>query len=367
MKHFNHRHMAILPLLAILAISPDMMEQKHHHGRSIASVTEVEKGHPKYEALVAKVKPDAAKDIELSADKFKEKLGGLKLNLQKEKEEFKKQISDESLVSQQRKDIESFVAELALIDLAHKDLVEKKVLEETDAKSSLEVITESKDIIEGLLSDLESNEVLVTKSKEPKKDDKPVVVQEEPKKEEPKKEQGPVITEEPKKEICEADEKNKILTKQVEELMKQNQQILQTMLGMTQMMLSMHQQQQQQQPNPYYANGPGFQTSPYQYVQPQTAGNWVYYPSGFQPQQSNIFAQPQMPQYQPQMGGIYPDQMHQSSWGLQPDPRFQVSPVTPGNFGNSGLGFNMSTPGPSLSQSPVMRPPVLGAPTFSMN
>lgn len=391
MKAFKHHHFAIIPLLSILAMSPTMVESKFHTGRDIASIKEEVKpevkGHPKYDAAVSKVKPEEAK-ADLSKEKLVEKLGEVKLKLLKEREDFKKDQSDEKLVSEQRKGIESLIVDMVLVEGSLKKLEEGKLIEETEAKTSKDVIAESKDIIEGLLTDLEANEVLVVKAKEPKKEDKPVVVVEEPKKEEPKKEEPKkdevkpeVAKDEPKKEEakkdekkCEAEEQNKVLTKQVEDLMKQNQQILQSLMGVTNMMVSMYQQNQhqhQQQQNPYYQNGPGWNQSPYQYNQPQTAGNWVYYPQGFQPQQQNIFAQPQA-QY-----GMYPDSfymqqpqmqmqqpMQQSGWQLNADPRYTIqNQFTPGTFGgdNSNFMFNMaqSSPTGAFGQMPTANSPVM--------
>ena len=380
MKHFKRQHLAILPLLSILSMSPGVMESKFAD-RQIASVVEEVKGHPKYEALVSKVDPKSIlKDESLDIEKFKVKREELKVKLAKEKEEFKKEQSDKDIVAEQRKKVEALVIDVLLVEGGLKELQEKKATDVALDEESNKILTDSKDIVEGLLTDLEANEVLVAKGsepkvEEPKKEDKPVIAEEpkkeEPKKEEedkpvvvveePKKEDKPVVAEEPKKEeekkevVCEADEKNKVLTAQIEQLLKQQNQIMQTMMGMAQMMVSMHQQQSQQQPNPYYANGPGMNVqNPYQYNQPFTAGNWVYMPNGFQPSQPNIFAQP-MQQQQNQSGGIYPDQMHQqqsqSNWNLQPDPRFQYQPTIPyGNFGNNGLSFNMSNMVPTISQ-----------------
>lgn len=219
----------------------------------------------------------------------------------------------------------------------------------------------------------ESKKEEVKKEEVKKEEKKEEVAKEEPKKEEPNKEEKKeeVAKEESKKEdkkedkksdqeklICDLEEKNKALTKQMEQLMADQKQIMQTMLGMNQMMVSMFQQQQQQNPWQPYMNSLGMQ-SVYQYAPQMTAGNWVYYPQGFQPSQQNIFAQPQMPmqmqqqQQQPQMpalqGGMYPDQMHMQqsdNWGLRPQMNFdsasfmmQPQPVA-GNFGGDAMGFN---------------------------
>jgi hypothetical protein len=143
-----------------------------------------------------------------------------------------------------------------------------------------------------------------------------------------------------------------VLTTQVEELLKQQQQILQTMMGMAQMMVSMF---QQQQGNPI-ANSFAYEHSLYRYNQPMTAGNWVYYPNGFQPSQPNIFA----PQ---QGGGMYPDQVYQApipkdnqgDWSMRPteffpDPRFQTQYMAPGQFGHDPFSFNMGNSFPTVTQ-----------------
>lgn len=343
MKFFKHHHLALIPLLSILAMSPSVMETQFSGERSIASIKEEVKSHPKYDSVASKVKPEEIKEQEVSPEKYKEKISDLKLKLSKEKENLKKE------------QIEKVIVELLSIEGSLKDLEDKKLLAEADITDGKKIILESKDIIESLLSDLD---------KEEKKDETPVVADapktEEPKKEEPKKEEAKV-------EVCEAEEKNKVLTAQVQDLMKQQNQILEAMIGMTNMMVTMFQQQQQNQPNPFYQNGPGFMSSPYQYQQPQTAGNWVYYPSGFQPTQQNIFAAPQIQQpmqqqmQQPmpqQFGGIYPDQTHQSNWSLQPtnffgDARFQSQPQQPayGSFGGGDpFSFNMASPIPTMAQ-----------------
>lgn len=438
MKHLNRYHLGIVPLLSILAMSPSVMQSKFA-SRAIASVdpevktevtkeekktdeknevkpdvkneekpvvqtevksevkpevkNEVVEGHPKLDALVAKVdKESITKDLNLSNAQILEKQKLFSESVKKEKSEFK-ESSEEALVKSQREKTEALIKDLVVLEALSSQ--ESLTAEEKALLSA--AIAEGKDILEGLLGSLEKNEELVAKAKEvkptepkteeekpviadneePKKEEEPkveepkveepkkevVVDTEGPKNEEPKKEEEkPVVAdkeepkkeeakEEPKKEVCEADEKNKVLTSQVEALMKQNQQILQTMMGMAQMMVSMHQQnqgqgiyQQYQMPMP----------NPYMYQQPMSAGNWVYYPSGFQPSQPNIFAQPMQQPMQQQMS-IYPDQMHQQQWNLRPtqyfgDPRFQSAPIMPGTFGNEAFSFNMGNSVPTITQ-----------------
>lgn len=409
MKRSHHHKLAILPLLGILAMSPSVMTSKYA-SRGLASVEdgkqevkkeEVKKEEikeesktPKFDALVSKVdKTTITKDLEITLDKFKVKRDELSAKLKKEREDFKKDQSDKVVVEEQQKKVESLVTDVVLVEGALKDLQEKKGIEQADDEASQKLISESKDIVESLLNDVDSNKVLVAKASEPKV--------EEPKKEEPKKEEPKVADEkkdEPKKEevkkeevkvtenkdegkkeekkeekkeqtesekqLCALQDQNKLLSKQVEQLINDQKQIMNTFMGMAQMMVGMYQQQQANQHNPYYQNGPGFNQSPYQYNAPMSAGNWVYYPQGFQPQQQNIFAQPQ------QMVGMYPDQFYgqqqqqgQAQWGLQPqmnfqqqqptygtDPRFTQYPqFQAGPFGDSAFSFNM-TPQVSMTR-----------------
>ncbi|GEM_PF-1376381 len=382
MKSFNRHSLAILPLLSILAMSPSVMLESHTH-RGIASVVEenpveVEKKEEfkKFKEYSSKVDPKTIiRNENLTIDDLKKQESDLKTKLSEVKIDDKKTDLKKEAVAEDRKAREALVIDLLFIEDGIQGLSEAEKIELSD-KEALEIsIVEHKTKIEELLNDLEKSEEILAQAEQPKTE-VPVIAEEEPKKEEPKKEEEEikVAVEEPKKEeevkkdICEADEKNALLTKQVEQLLNDQKQIMQTMLGMAQMMVSMHQQQSQGQPqqgiyqNPY--------VNPYQYHQPYTAGNWVYYPQGFQPQQPNIFAQPQMPQPQAQ-GGFYPAQAHQQSqwnlapqYNLQPDPRYTVQPITPGNFGVDAFSYNLSNQSPS-NPMPVMGNPVANT-GFSM-
>lgn len=374
MKHFNHRSLLILPVLSILSISP-MALQSHPNYRGIASVVEdgaaeevkEVKEFKKFNEYSAKVDPKNIVHAEnLSVEDLKKQDADLKAKLQDKKIPDDKKEINKDVVAQDRKDRESLVVDLLLLEDGLGNLEEKKSIEITEADVLKKSILEHKGQIEELLLDLEKSEEILAQKEEPKKEEeevKPVIADEEPKKDEPAKD-GPkddskeevVVAEDKKedKEVCEAEEKNALLTKQVEQLLNDQKQIMQTMLGMAQMMISMHQNQNQQQQNPYYANS--YHANPYQYNQPFTSGNWVYYPNGFQPSQPNIFAQPQQqPGQQPlQQGGIYPSQMHQqSNWNLAPqyqfqaDPRYTVAPIMPGDFGIQPFTYNLSNQGPS--------------------
>lgn len=379
MKHFKRSHFALIPLLSILAMSPAVLQSKYEQGRSIASVLEDSK-HPKYDSMVSKIDAKALmKDMNLDAEKLKAKLKEIGDKSVKVKADFKKDQSDKQVVADQRKVVEELVKDVVLLDGGLQDLKEKKLVSEEDEKGILPVIEALKLDSESLIVDLEANEVLVAKADEPKK--------EEPKKEEPKKEDKPVIAEEPKKEepkkeepkkdepkkeeVAECkDEKHKVLSAQVEQLMQQQNLIMQNLLGMSQAMITMMQQQQNMYMNPYYSGGGRIQ--PYQYNAPMTAGNWVYYPQGFQPQQSNIFMGGT------QGSGIYPDSMQ--GWNMQPT--FNIYGGN-GNTFNGNMGAPMGGMGmgqqqvpsfgqgygqaPQMSAQPMFTPGTFGGGTMSYN
>lgn len=132
----------------------------------------------------------------------------------------------------------------------------------------------------------------------------------------------------------------------------------------------MMQQQQNMYMNPYYSGGGRIQ--PYQYNAPMTAGNWVYYPQGFQPQQSNIFMGGT------QGSGIYPDSMQ--GWNMQPT--FNIYGGN-GNTFNGNMGAPMGGMGmgqqqvpsfgqgygqaPQMSAQPMFTPGTFGGGTMSYN
>lgn len=387
MYHFNRHSLAILPLLSILAMSPSVIESKYAE-RHIASVVEEVKPEvkkeevkeeviefKKFKEISAKVAPESIiRNENLSLEDLKKQESDLKEKLTKIQIDSKKEDIKKEVVDQDRKDREALVVDLLFIEDGLKGLEERKVLEASDKEVFEKSILAHKGQIEELLVDLEKSEEILAKAdapkeEEPKKEEevKPVLA------EEPKKEEPVIIAEDKKEEekvVCEAEEKNALLTKQVEQLMNDQKQIMQTMMGMAQMMVSMYQNQNQnQQPNPYYANS--MHANPYQYNQPFSSGNWVYYPSGFQPQQQNIFAPQQSQQVMPQLGGYFPDQAHmpQSSWNLAPqynfqaDPRYTVQPIMPGSFGSEAFSYNLSNPAPT---NPMPGHPVAMGPSLNM-
>lgn len=391
MSRFNKQSLAILPLLSILYISPSEMQIKIHERGPASSVIEEVKAEkpkiafPRYEALVSKVDKDSLlKDESVSLEKVQTKDKELKEKIALVKSEFKKELSEKEEVLAQRKGLEDLVIEVLLVEDQLKDLKEKELIKAEEEELSLKSVVEHKSIIEELLGELDKNENLVASSEVSEETpieleaEAPVAPKDEVTAEEgPEAEEPVVIAEEepeaPKEEVkkdeevCASDARYELLTQQMEQLMNDQKQILMSMLNMSQTMMQI--MQRQMQPNPMFGNN---LASVYQYQPQQTAGNWVYYPSGFQPGQPNIFAQGSQAQG-PQAQGFYPDQSHQqaqaqapaqqpqmqmnpqNNWNLMPQPQFQMDPrftpmaQEPGIFGNEAFSFNM---GPSQAPAP---------------
>ncbi|HXH32653.1 MAG TPA: hypothetical protein VNJ01_17780 [Bacteriovoracaceae bacterium] len=390
-KRYSHSLM-IFPLLSILSLSPSsLIGHQPAQYRSFASidqddvryedVDELLKMKSELEQKISKAKSESkdlkAEDLKKSVDALRKEVSDFQAMTEIFRE---KQLLKGSVEASFDKSIAEYLVvqnELGVI------LVEKEkaaaavaVTEEPkkedpkiEAPATPVVVTKEEPKKEEAKKD-EPVKVEITKE-EPKKDEqvKVEVTKEEPKKDEPvkvevtkedPKKDEPVkveaTKEEPKKSDvatkedekkpvhCDSDEKNKVLSTQVEELMKQNQQVMQTMMGLSQMMISMHQQQQRQ---PLYSSF-GYMNSPYQYQPPFAAGAMGYFPQGYQPGQPNIFATPQ--QYAPiaqpiSQAPAAPQQPPYSPWGpvapqYQLDPRFTPMPLVPGTFGD--LSFNFS-------------------------
>jgi hypothetical protein len=310
MKLQTGHFMAMLTVLSFLSLPPTQVGILK---RDIASVVEDKTSFPLYEAQALKTKPESILvEKDLTEEKFQAKVEELKEVVEKSRKEFKKDERDEKIVSGQRQEIEGLVTKVLTLQQSEKEFGIKE-----------SGLSPHKEILESLLKDLEANESLLAKKEEPKVE---VASSIEPK---------PEVKEEPKKEICEAEEKQKALTLQVEELMKQQQEIVKIMTMMSQSLINLQQQQML-----FYSQGAAWRTSPYQYQEPMTAGNWVYYPRGFQPEQNNIFSPGASSQTVNPMQSFYPDQIHQGQ-GPQPTPGPQN--FTPSSWmlgtGDFGQGF----------------------------
>ena len=167
MKSFNRHHLAMLPLLTILCSSPAVMESKFNN-RSIASLAMIVESYPKLEAFRKNQAPESIqKDQDNSLEKFKLKRDALTEKIKKERESFKKDQSDKVIVGDQKKLIHSLATEVLVVEADLKDLQDRTLIE-SEEEASVKAETESKKVIESLLSDLEANEVLVAKADVPK-------------------------------------------------------------------------------------------------------------------------------------------------------------------------------------------------------
>jgi hypothetical protein len=322
------------PLKVPKLLAEDIKHEKIEIDKSFASLDDLHfrAGYPRYEALVSKVDPKSiTKDIALDKKKLDGKKEEFKKKLSKLQTDMKKEESDKKIVSDQRSQLESLVVDLLLIESS------------TDPETK-KLVESSKSTLENLLGTLDSNEKLAALKTEEVRVAK-ADAKAEAKEEETKRTEKP----ETEKHVCDVQDKSSAFSKQMEQLM--NDQRVITQLMMMNMIQNMQNQQQQQQQQPFqYPN-----QQAYQYNQPTTAGNWVYYPQGFQPQTPNIFAQQGGQQQQPQQ-----------QWGLQPQAQFQMpqiqmpqqqmmsqqmmpqQQIIPGTFqngtsaGSSPLTFNLS-------------------------
>ena len=155
-------------------------------------------------------------------------------------------------------------------------------------------------------------------------------------------------------EVCDLEEKNKVLTKQVDELMSQQKSIIESLFNMNAMMAQyIRGQQQPQQP----VNQPLSYQQIYPTLSSASAGSWVFFPQGSQalPQQQPQLAQPQVQYAQPQYPQQQPivQQQPYSTFGQpqvyspipsQYDVRYnQPLPAVPGNFGSSPFTYNFGS------------------------
>lgn len=354
MSSTNHHFLAILPLFAILSISPMQLDSKTQ-SRSIAS--EVVEGQPKYEARAAKI--DRSKiviDKDLDLNCYNDRESALRKRILEVRDEYKVTETDKEAVSHQKLKVDSLISSLVDLEEDMKVLKEKKAFPKDDTKADV-AVKDFKVLIEGLLEDEKKNDEVVAKA-EPAKEEAAKPAAETAAKPEPSKE-------EPKKDalLCELEEKNKVLTKQVEELLEQQKQIMQTMLGLNTMMVQMsQQQQQQQQPQmlPWWMTSGSMmpQAQVYPTMPGLSQGQWIYYPNNMMPMvmgqqqtyEPNVMTQ-QPQQQAPQLGNYSYQQAAQSpGMSFLPQAQPYMAPAMsymPGNFGsapqnfaNNGSSFN---------------------------
>jgi hypothetical protein len=340
MKSFSTSFLAVMPLFALLTMSPAQIESTHK-GRSLASVEEetVSSSFPKYEARAAQIdrtKITIDSDLDLSC--FSDRGEAFRNRLLEERKNYKVDLVDKEGSKLQKGRVQSLVQSLVELEEDFKALKAKSAWTPDGEEIAKKTMSELKTTLESLLIDEVENELLVLKQEIKDKE----VVKEEPK-EEPKSDQD--------EKICDLEEKNKVLSKQVEDLLAEQKKILETMVGMNTMMTQMHQQQQQPQQqyavpswllsgslvNPYlqypYHSSPtiimmGNQGGP---VMGQNAYEQGAFPGQFQ-YQSPYQYQPMPQTYGPQ-------------WNMEPQPYSPFS-VNPGQFGqgpmSSPYSFNFS-------------------------
>lgn len=350
MSSSNHHFLAILPLFAILSISPMHLDSKIDTGRSIAS--EVVLSQPKYEARAAKIdrtKIVVDKDLDLNC--YNDREESFRKRLLEVRDAYKVEATEKEIVSLQKSKVESLVSSLVDLEEDKKVLKDKKAFPVNDPSSDV-AMRDFKIILEGLLEDELKNDGIVAKA-EAAKEEAPQVATTKP---EVKPEAETPAKEEPKKEddaLCDLQEKNLVLTKQVEDLLAQQKTIMQNMMSMTQMMVEMH-QRSQMLPS-WMTNGSMMSQPQQQYPTVMGSGNgqWVFYPQSTIPSMSfrSPVAQPQAwePNVQTQLGqGTY-QQAASSQFNYQPIPQPSIwnnavsnMSYMPATFGSSPSSFNFS-------------------------
>lgn len=301
-------------------LSPAQMQAKYQD-RHIASMEEVSEKHPRLEKEIDKIDlENLSKDSEISPGMYRAQKHNLQLDVEKLQRTFVKDSSDKKVVEEQRKQIDESVKQLVLLREYHTDLIVKDEIDETEQSE----VPGARDILESLLADLEKNEASLPKEE---KKEEVVVAKIEEKKEE-KVEATP-----PKEDTVCSENHESVLSKQLLDLMSQQNLIMQSMMEMSKAMIQLLSHQ------PIYG-----QVSPYGY--------------------NSYFAQQQMPQGQ--LPGLYPDALHDqsSSWNMQrPEaqqqqgflpiqgPQFLMAPTTPAQsflFSPNTLG-GLSTNGFNLT------------------
>ncbi len=219
----NQHFLALLPLLSVLTMAPAEIKPQANY-RSLASVEEVKQSaYPKYDARAEKIdrsQIQISADLDLSA--FSKKGEDFREKLLKERKEYKVDEVNKEAVASQKKRIEDLVIGMVELEENARTLKEKKVWTEMGEEIAQKTMAELKTTLESLLQDEIENEVIVLKDES--------------------KTKAPSS-------LCDLEEKNKILTKQVEDLLAEQKRILESMTGMSSMMVEMNQRlQQAQQP-----------------------------------------------------------------------------------------------------------------------
>lgn len=350
MSSSNHHFLAILPLFAILSISPMHLDSKVDNGRSIAS--EVIVAHPKYEARAAKIdrtKIVIDKDLDLNC--FSDRADALRNRILEQRKDYKVDVIEKDAVELQRQKVQSLVSSMVDLEEDMKALKEKKAWEKTGEEIADKTMAELKVTIESLLQDEIENDLAVLKDKiatdeaaqvaTTKPEVKPEAEAEKPAKDEPKKEDDA---------LCDLQEKNLVLTKQVEELVAQQKTIMENMVSMTQMMMQIH-QRSQMLPS-WMTNGSMMgQQQPQQYPTMPNLGNgqWIFIPQNSMQVATGQAWEPNVQTQTPQLGQGTFQQAAQGPFNYQPLPQAPIwnnsvpsMSYSPAEFGSGPASFNFS-------------------------
>ncbi len=244
MSSSKSKFLAVMPFLALLSMAPGQIENKYNN-RTIASVKEAQSSDkfPKFEARASKI--DRSKisiDVDLDLPCFSDREKAIRNRLLDQRKTYQVDLVEKEAASLQKSRLQSLVQEMVELEEDFKALQAKKAWSAGEEEIAKNSINELKTTLESLLTDEVENELLVlkeeTKNKEVVKDKSEKDTKSDPK-DEDKSEQD--------QKICDLEEKNKVLTKQVDDLLAEQKKILETMMGMNTMMTTMHQQSQQGQ------------------------------------------------------------------------------------------------------------------------
>jgi hypothetical protein len=347
MSSSKSKFLAVMPFLALLSMAPGQIENKYNN-RTIASVKEAQSSDkfPKFEARASKI--DRSKisiDADLDLSCFSEREEAFRKRLLEQRKTYQVDLVEKEAVSLQKSRVQSLVQELVELEEDFKALQAKKAWSVDGEEIAKNTVKELKTTLESLLIDEVENESLVlkeeTKNKEVVKDKSEKDTKADPK-DENKSDQD--------QKICDLEEKNKVLTKQVDDLLAEQKKILETMMGMNTMMTQMHQQAQpgqQQYAIPAWLFS-GSLVNPYLQYPYHSSPTIIMLGNQGPVMGQNAFEQG-IPSGQFQFNSPYQyqalPQPYEQSWQMAP---IEPSPynVSPGQFGQSPLmspySFNFS-------------------------
>jgi hypothetical protein len=257
----------VVPLLTVMSLSPQKLSSSKSY-RLPASDIEVQESDkksssfPKYDARVKKLDAKSIvvpEDMDLSC--FSERGEAFRKKLMEARQKFQVELTEKDAVKAQKDLNQSLVVELKELEEAFNFLQEKKSFQEYGEKIAQGTLQELKTSLESLLIDELENDFIVL-SHDTKEKEKLALAEKEKAEKEKEEEKKEVVKEEKPVEtsqddkICDLQDKNLALTKQVEDLLAEQKKITESLVSMNQMMLQMQQQQQQMNQFPAWMYGP---------------------------------------------------------------------------------------------------------------